>query len=392
MKIGHYDSELWEHGGVANYMRRVGAAQVALGHEVVYFSLHPPEGRTVEFDSFVPVLNTVELFTQAEALGLDILHVHKAVSSPQSSSVPLIRTLHGHHPYCPSGGRYLQRWQKPCDRAYHPLGCLVSRFSDRCGSVRPHKIQDSFRHTWREMRTLPHIQVMAVSQFLKDQMVRSGYPPEKIQVLHLFAPKLGNSEPPPNTDTPHFLFLGRITPNKGIEWLLRSFQQISVPAHLDIAGDGDTVDQTKQLVEQLGIQDKVTFHGWVSADHVGELIDNSRALIFPSVWHEPGGTVAFEAMANARPVIMSRVGGMPEVVLHNINGLVVEPWNIRELKQSIELLATDWNYAQKLGIEGRKLVEEEFSAEDHLNVLMGLYEKLVASFKDENKRYANSFA
>ena len=375
MKIGHYDSELWEPGGVANYMRRVGAAQQALGHEVVYFSLHPPAGRRVDFAPFVPVLNTAELFVQAERLGLDILHVHKAVSNPQSSAVPLIRTLHGHHPYCPSGGRYLKRWQKPCDRAYHPLGCLVSRFSDRCGSVRPYKIQDNFRHTWREMRTLPHIPVMAVSDFLRQQMIRAGYPDNGIQVLHLFAPALGNSDPPPQGDIPHVLFLGRITPSKGIDWLLKAFQQVSVPLHLDIAGDGDYTEAIKQLAEDLGLQERVTFHGWVSAERVNELIQLSRALVFPSVWHEPGGTVAFEAMANARAVVMSRVGGMPEVVLDNVNGLLVEPWHIEQLRISLETLATDWDLARCLGAAGRRSVAENYTLQAHLDVLMKAYDE-----------------
>jgi glycosyltransferase involved in cell wall biosynthesis len=378
MKIGHYDSELWERGGVANYVRRIGAAQVAQGHEVIYFSLHPPVGRQVEFDPFIPVLNTAELFAQAEAMGLDILHLHKAMSPPLPTKVPLIRTLHGHHPYCPSGGRYLKRWQKPCDRAYHPLGCLWGYAVDRCGSLRPATLQDNFRHTHIERQTLPHIPVMAVSGFLKEQLVRSGYPADKIQVLHLFAPSLGDCNPPPTAGVPRFLFLGRVTSEKGLGWLLRSLHQVTQPVHLDIAGEGEHLDAMRGLVQTLGLHNRVTFHGWVDAPTVKALIQSARALIFPSVWHEPGGTVAFEAMAHARAVIMSRVGGMPEVIQTGANGLLVEPWDTAALATAIDTLAQDVDLAKRLGQQGYERVTERFTLDYHLAQLMDAYTEIAA--------------
>lgn len=377
MKIGHYDSELWEQGGVATYMKRIGAAQQKLGHEVFYFSWFPPPERIVEFEPFIPVRNTTELFTKAEFLNLDILHVHKAITPPLPIKLPIIRTLHGHHPYCPGGGRYLNRWQRPCDRAYHPLGCLWGAVIDRCSSVRPHRIQDNYHHLNIEQATLPHVPVLAVSEFLKRQMVRSGYPTESIQVLHHFAPNLGIRTPPRQDKTPRFLFIGRITLEKGIDWLLRALQFVKTPIHLDIAGDGEKSTEMHLLLDRLGIRDRVTFHGWVDAQQVAELITVSRAVIFPSVWHEPAGLVAFEAMSNSRAVIASQVGGIPEIVQDGVNGLLVEPWSIEQLSRKIELLATDWQLAYKLGEAGRHLVETCFTEQKHLDFLMNAYQKTI---------------
>jgi len=229
-----------------------------------------------------------------------------------------------------------------------------------------------------EMATLAKIPVVAVSHFLRNQMIQTGYDPALIHILHLFAPKVANETPPPNDAVPHFVFLGRIVPQKGLEWLLRALHQIKTPVHLDIAGEGYQLPDLQSLVQTLGLENNVTFHGWVDEHRVNELIRSARALIFPSVWHEPGGTVAFEAMAHSRAVIMSRVGGMPEVVLHERNGLLVDPNDIHLLTDSIERLAIDWNLAEQLGIEGRQMASGQYTLQNHMEQLMQFYHQTIA--------------
>lgn len=162
--------------------------------------------------------------------------------------------------------------------------------------------------------------------------------------------------------------------NKGdIAWLLRAVQEVRAPVHLDIAGEGYEEPEMRRLAAHLGLDDRVTFHGWVSGDQVSALLSQSRALVFPSVWHEPGGTVAFEAMVNGRAVIMSRGGGMPEVITKGVNGLLVEPNDVPGLARAIEHLAQDWSLAHRLGEAGRQAAPESFSLRSHVEVLMGLY-------------------
>ena len=320
MIIGHYEHEIWAKGGIASYIRRVSAAQQALGHKVYYFSQQPSVGIN-ESEQPIVVPTETELYRQAQTLGLDILHLHRPVHTSPPEDLPVIRTLHGHQPYCPSGSRYLSRWQKPCDRAYSLQGCLWGHVVDHCGSIRPQNLLHNFQETWHEMATLATIPVVTVSHFLKEQMVRSGYAEDMIQVLHLMSPDTPELPPPPQSGIPHFVFLGRISPSKGVEWLLRALKQVSVPVHLDIAGDGDQEPAMRELCKSLQLGHQVTFHGWINSQQVEALIQQARAVVFPSIWHEPGGTIAFEAMAQSRPIIMSRVGGMPEVVLHEVNGI-----------------------------------------------------------------------
>lgn len=384
MKIGHCSPTIWAPGGIASYIRRIGREQKLLGHEVVYFNLFSIEGNSEDAEERTfSVKDEETLFRRAAEEKLDILHLHMGLREHPKSPIPIIRTVHGHQPYCPSGGRFLKRQGKPCDRTYNTMGCAWNHFASHCGSVRPLQMLTGFRDTHNEMRTLGSIPAITVSQFLKDQMVRSGYNEDLIHVLHLAVPSVETIQPPPQDGVPHFVFLGRITPSKGVAWLLRAVKKVKVPVHLDIAGDGDKEPEMYRLSVQLGIEDRVTFHGWLSADKVNALLSQSRALVFPSVWHEPAGFVSLDAMTNGRAVIASRVGGIPEYV-SEMCGLLVEPNSISALAQAIEQLASDWSLAQSLGEAGRRIAPESFSLKSHTESLMDLYACTVL----QRQRYA----
>lgn len=375
MKIGHYMQGIWQPGGIATYIRRISEAQAQEGHAVVFYDLascramngggpHPPV-------SYVD--SEARLFAQAGADGLDMLHVHTGLSQRVPSGLPVIRTVHGHQPYCPSGGRCLDRAGVPCNQNYSLVGCLWQHGANHCGSVRPQRIVQEFRRTWDEMRTLRAIPAVAVSRFIKEQMVRNGYQDELIHVLHLPAPAVKPPSPPREDGVPRFVFLGRITSGKGVEWLLRSLPLVQVPIHVDIAGEGPQDAAMRRLALALGLQDRVTFHGWVSPAQVNTLLADARALVFPSIWHEPGGTVAFEAMVNSRAVVMSAVGGMPEVVHHEQNGLLVEPSNREMMAAALTRLAQDYPLARALGERGREMAITTFTMRNHVMRLLELY-------------------
>lgn len=377
MRIGHYMQRIWERGGVATYIRRISKAQRAAGHTVYYLDNQPFTGAVEEtVDSAILVRDDHDLFIQAKAYKLDILHLHATVSVLPPDSISVIRTIHGNNPYCPSGSRYLKRWSQPCDRAYSLGGCLWGHIVDHCGSIRPQRAYPEFERTWQEMRTLSEVPVITNSQFVKDQMIRSGYSADNIHTINSPAPEIGEYFPPEQTDLPHFVFLGRITPEKGIPWLLQALSEVKIPIHMDIAGSGNQEQEQKiyRLAEQLGLMNKITFHGWVNEEKAIKLIQGARALVFPSVWHEPAGIVSLEAAAAGRAIIASKVGGIPEYVGLLQNALLVEPNDVRGLAQSIEQLARDCSLAKQMGTQGRQMAKEHFSLEKHLQEILNIYE------------------
>jgi glycosyltransferase involved in cell wall biosynthesis len=383
MIIGHYAKGIFDPGGVSNYIRRVGRAQREQGHTVRLFD-HLSRRDTENADSAEVqyAKDDGDLLDSARRAGVDVLHIHSNVVVGPEAPVPVIRTLHGHQPYCPSGTRYFKQQARPCNRTYSIPGCVWGHLFNRCGSIRPAYLIDDFRRTRQEMQTLRHIPVIAVSDYLRREMIKLGYPAERIHVLRTYAPEPKDYAPPSTTGQPRFVYIGRMTPEKGVSWFLRAVQQVKTSIAVDIAGEGPQEAELQRLSEQLGLTDRVTFHGWINGAQVHELLAGARALAFPSVWHEPGGAVAGEAMANGRAVIMSRVGGMPEYVEQDVNGLLVEPNDVAGLAQAIDRLATDWNLARRLGETGRQVSIERFSFRDHVQTLIGLYERCIFAHSD----------
>lgn len=378
MKIGHYMPGIWDPGGIASYIRLVSTAQKEAGHEIFYIDYinHSSE----KSKDLVYIADGEELYQTALKLNLDLLHLHTHIpfSNP---TVPTIRTLHGHSAYCPSGTRYLARKEAPCPHVYNVAGCLSNLFSNRCGTIRPVKIYQNFRNTHTEMRTLPQIKVHAVSHFLKEQMLRAGYSSELIEVIHLPV-KLGNCKLVPlHVKQPRFLYLGRIVPSKGWHWMLKAVKEMELDIHLDIAGTGDDSEKLVECIVDYGLKYKVTFHGWQKQDIVKQLIIHSSAIIVPSVWHEPAGFVLLEGMAHGKPVIASRVGGIPEVIEDGINGILVPPGDVDSLIKAMTRIGTDLDYAQKLGIQGYKDVQENYTLEIHMSALMNYYSRCIDEFR-----------
>ncbi|MBK1988971.1 glycosyltransferase family 4 protein [Sphaerospermopsis aphanizomenoides BCCUSP55] len=377
MRIAHYMNGLTYPGGIASYIHRITKAQLAAGNRVYLFDTLPIKTDLVPTDDQIVICDD-DLYKQAISLQIDILHLHTSVSKLPPPELAVVRTVHGNNPYCPSGSRYLKNWGKPCDRTYSLPGCLWGHFIDHCGSIRPKNLQNGFQSFWQDMETLKSIPAIANSEFVRQQMIRAGYNPSSVQKLYYFVPEILDYFPPPKTDIPHFVFAGRITPEKGLHWLLNAIAKVQVPVHLDIAGTGNQ-EQEKLLIsqiQQLKLEDKVTLHGWVDAVKITQLLQQARALIFPSVWHEPAGFVSLEAAAVGRPIIASRVGGIPEHIERLKNGLLVEVNDIHGLAQSIENLAENWNLAQEMGLTGRKMVKENFAMSDHLQKLMQLYNEI----------------
>ena len=373
MRIGHYDFRLGAQGGIASYVRRVGRAQAKTGHDVFFLC------RANERDEQPNILEVEDdsaLFSTARNRGLDVLHLHGPVETLPEDRVPTVRTVHTNDASCPSGSRYLKRTGQPCDRDYSVAGCLWGHLVDHCGSRRPHKTLANFKSIEQEQEQATELSTITVSRFLKERMIRSGCPEETLHVLHSPAPNIASSfTPPPQRSPLRFVFAGRIEPQKGLDWLLRSLAEVDVDVHLDIAGTGNEehLSTLDRLAFDLGLREQVTVHGWLKEDEVYALIEQARAVIVPSVWHEPAGLVTLEAAALGRPVIASEVGGIPEYATDAF-ALRVPPRDVEGLAAAIADLARDADRAEAMGRRGYDLARSKFAMEDFLECLDAFYE------------------
>jgi glycosyltransferase involved in cell wall biosynthesis len=171
-------------------------------------------------------------------------------------------------------------------------------------------------------------------------------------------------------------------PHKGVEWLLRAATRVRSDVRIELAGTGNQEADYRALAKSLGLGDRVRFHGWLEGGAVDELLRGARALVFPSIWHEPAGLVAFEAMVAGRAVIGSRVGGIPEMVTDGVSGVLVEPGDEAGLAAEIDRLARDGELARRLGGAGRAIAAERHTMDAHLDRLTALYARWVRADVD----------
>jgi glycogen(starch) synthase len=181
-------------------------------------------------------------------------------------------------------------------------------------------------------------------------------------------------------EAPRLLCLGRLSPEKGFDLAVTGFLKVvqRYPrARLSIAGDGVSRSDLERQVAKLGISRWVEFLGWVEPAEVLPLINSSTIVLMPSR-QESLPLVALEAALMARPVVATRVGGLPEVVEHGRSGLVVEAENSGAFGEAVESLLRHPDLAAKMGQNARARAQQMFSWNGHVQAYNRLYESLAA--------------
>lgn len=170
--------------------------------------------------------------------------------------------------------------------------------------------------------------------------------------------------------------VGRLVPVKGHAVLLEALP-ILRKSHPNVAlifvGDGPLRGQLESEVARLGLEGSVIFAGNQSQPY--DFINMMDVFVLPSL-HEGIPMVLLEAFALKRPVIASRVGGIPEVVSHGQTGLLVSPSNAVDLASAIQDLIEDSTRMEAFGAIGREQVEREFSASMMADRMARLYRSL----------------
>lgn len=181
------------------------------------------------------------------------------------------------------------------------------------------------------------------------------------------------------TDPPRLLCLGRLLPEKGFDLALVAFASLvdRFPhTRVIIAGDGPARSELEQQAAELGLTPRVDFRGWVAPEKVPELLNSATVVVMPSRT-EGFPIVALQAALMARPIVATRVGGLPEAVLHQETGLLVEKEDSRALAEAIAFLLNHPETAVEMGRAGRLRAQELFSLERHVDAYDALYRKLV---------------
>jgi glycosyltransferase involved in cell wall biosynthesis len=300
-------------------------------------------------------------------------------------NIPTVLTLHNYWPVCFFQRSYFKN--HICD-AIDETACK-NCFSSYFTSVGQYFLTPILWKLWKrslriKREVFDRINVITTpSHALKKSLARNDIPLSKVSVipngidLNKFVPDVSAED-----FIRHFklekqkiiLSIGRLTKEKGIRFLLKAMPMIlkEIECKLVIVGDGEERPFLMQLAKTLKIDQHVIFAGRIPSGLVPQAYSAADVVVVPSIWPDPFPYVPLEALAMKTPVIASNVGGLPEVVRHKKNGLLIGLHNVEELANSVQDILSDEQQAKQMGLEGRMIVEKEYT----LSLMLERYKKV----------------
>jgi glycosyltransferase involved in cell wall biosynthesis len=350
-------------GGAEISLQQIVEGMKSLGHEVVVASLHPENTSLTELVNGVkviriPLKNAYWPYrdTQASILSRMAWHIRDRKNSAmgatlreilkdetpdvvschnlagwsiavwdeiQAMGIPIIQVLHDFYLLCPNSN--MNKNGVPCEKQC--LSCRILR-SDHA------KSSDKVDF------------VVGISQSILSRFISYGYFTQaKKQVIYNIRPNPGPAIPRLRKPGQKLVigYLGTVSKVKGVEWLILQFKKLNLPSTLKIAGKGE--ESTMEEFKAIANHKDVEFVGYVQPN---DFLPSVDVLVVPSLWEEPLGMVAIEALACGVPVITSGKGGLSESVKHEKNGLICPPEEQNSLSKAITRLYDDPSFYNRL--------------------------------------------
>jgi len=313
----------------------------------------------------------------------DLLHCHNIyhqltpsiITAASRAGVPVVLTLHDYKPVCPV---YTQLSNgKVCTKCAD--GRFESLLKQRCadGSLarsallwaeaRYHAMAGSYNRVDKFICPSKFMRDAVVGRFGADKVVHI---PNGIDVARIDAC---------GKDDGYVLYLGRLSPEKGVETLLRSHASNRSSWRLMVAGTGPLQSDLQQRFSSA------EFKGHLAGAELEAAIRGAALIVVPSEWHENSPISILEAMAHRKPIVASNIGGIPEFVREGKTGLLFTPGNISELSNKIAALLGNRALREFLGGNARDVVEAEYSLRAHGSALISLYEDVMRPIRSRTK-------
>ena len=407
MKVLIINKFLYSRGGDATSALSTARLLSARGHEVILWGMHNHQNPPNRYeDTYVKesdldkkgigirdkvliarnILYSLEAKKKMEKLiGMvrpDIVHLHNFAHQISPSilhvfrkyNIPVVMTMHDYKLVCASY-RMLSRG-KPCERCAH--GRYYHCFTARCVKNSALKsmlntLEMYLHHDILHIYDLIDI-FIAPSLFMKDEIKKMGF---RGKVVHL--PYFIDTEKykPSFSDTRDvtILYAGRLSYEKGLFSLLQAMERLP-DTKLLIIGEGP---MKKALQEKAAKRDikNVVFQGARSRDGVMDSIRSSAFTVVPSEWYENLPYVIIESFALGKPVVASRIGGIPELVIDGSTGMLFNAGDIDGLVSKIRLMFSGNNILSEMGKNARSMISRKCDPDMHYKSLINIYDTAI---------------
>ncbi|MGN1328120.1 MAG: glycosyltransferase family 4 protein [Eubacterium sp.] len=367
MKILMVNKFLYPAGGTETYMFKLGSQLQAMGNEVEYFGMYHDDNcvgndenmytENMDFhnsgalkkiklsiktvyskearkkmrkvlDSFQP--DVVHLNNFNFQLTPSIIYAVHDYEKKNNRKVKIIYTAHDYQLVCPNHMMRNPKSSENCDKCKY--GDYKNCTKGRCihSSLLKSALGSIEGYLYKSLNTYSFIdKVICCSEFMENQIKCNSALKDKTVVLHNFADK----EPNESAEKKNYvLYFGRFSEEKGIKTLCQSAEKLK-NIRFVFAGSGE-------LSETVNSMPNIDNVGFKTGKELNELIENAMFSVYPSEWYENCPFSIIESITLKTPVIASDIGGIPELIENNVNGLLFESGNCNDLSDKIEYL---WN-------------------------------------------------
>ncbi len=362
------------------------AAEAALlrvaGHVVIQHIMQNPGGSLRSAASLLTSpwnpRSARELTSLARRIRPDVAHVHNTwwalspsvVRSLSRLDIPVVVTLHNYRLLCANAKLF--RDGHPCEdcvesHPWHAVQHRCYRDSIPASAAAAATISVQQRlSTWQAADVL-----LPLTEFARDRFIAGGLPPEKLLVKPNFV-----ADPGPRSIRPSegatVLYVGRLSPEKGIETLLDAWRQAALDGlELVVVGDGPL-----QAAVRASAPPGVRLVGRLGSGEVRDLMLNARAIVFPSVCYEGQPMVLLEALAAGLPLVVSNVGGIPDTVNATKTAVVAEPGDRSGWAATLGALS-DGAWLDAAGRHARDVFEARYAPDRALETLLDVYRSAI---------------
>ena len=286
--------------------------------------------------------------------------------------VPTVQVLHNFRPFCPNGFYYTQGQI-----------CEACRDGNYLNAVRKRCYKDSYTFSGLYALTLGLNRLegmvdkisgfICLTEFFRIKMREAGVPEKKLFVRPNFvdAPAIPTDQ---KTADSYALFVGRLSPEKGCWTLIRAFEQLP-QVQLKIVGTGPLEQEFRDYIRDKGVRN-IELLGFKSGTEKWEILRNSFCLVLPSEWYENFPVTALEGFMACKPVVASRMGGLPYIVEEGKSGLLFESGKPAELAARIQYLVDHPEEAARMGQCGRRLTETKYGPAQGYSNLMEIFSQV----------------
>lgn len=367
-----------QRGGEDSVVADEAALLRSRGHEVELLSAHNDD---IEGLGRLELLRRTlwsqpaaqEMRARCLAFRPDVVHVHNSfpLLSPAihwaaaEAGVPVVQTLHNFRLLCPQA--MLLREGRVCEDCVGHLpwrgavhGCYrgsVVQSTVLVGMLALHRGLD----TWRRRVN----RFIALNEFCRAKFIEGGLPAERVVVKPNFVDMLDASD----GERSGLLFIGRLSPEKGLDVLASAAAQAGVS--VDVLGSGPMLDGLQQATA-------LRLRGAQPMPEVLRAMRSASALVLPSIWYENFPRTLVEAFASGLPVIASRLGAMAELIDDGETGLLFEPSNAAALAERLRWAAAHPQQMVDMGRRARAVYEARYTAARNHEQLMKIYDDAIA--------------